>query len=97
MLAHPWVNLDIFIDKDFLEFKLSNNKPERSSEQFKKNGIGLNNVKKRLHLLYPTNHSLTISETEMSYDVFLRVALNEARDRKRGEGVIQTNGAYELA
>jgi len=97
MLTHPWVNLDIFIEQDFLEFKLSNNKPERNNEPSIKKGIGLNNVKKRLQLLYPANHSLTISETEMSYDVFLKVALNEAGDKKIREDVFQTNGAYELA
>jgi len=97
MLTHPWVNLDIIIDKDFLEFKLSNNKPEQNSEPFIKKGIGLNNVKKRLQLIYPANHSLTISETEMSYDVYLRIALHEAGDKKSSEDVFQTNRAYELA
>jgi len=97
MLTHPWVNLDIIIDKDSLEFKLSNNKPERNNEPFIKKGIGLNNVKKRLQLIYPANHSLTISETEMSYDVYLRIALHEAGDKKSSAAIFQTNGAYELA
>ena len=48
MLTHPWVRLDIQIEKDLLEFKLTNNKPENNNELFGKKGIGLNNVKKRL-------------------------------------------------
>jgi sensor histidine kinase YesM len=32
MLTHPWVRLDIHIEKDFLEFKLTNNKPEYNNE-----------------------------------------------------------------
>ncbi len=96
MLTHPWVKLDIFIEKDFLEFKLSNNKPERDIEPFIKKGIGLNNVKKRLQLIYPANHTLTISESEMSYDVILKVALNGAGDNKISEVVLQTTEAYEL-
>ena len=97
MLTHPWVKLDIFIEQDFLEFKLSNNKPEQNYEPFIKKGIGLNNVKKRLELLYPANHSLSISVTEMSYDVYLRIALHDARVKKSSEDIFQTNGTYELA
>jgi len=97
MLTHPWVKLDIYIEKDYLEFKLSNNKPERDSEPFIKKGIGLNNVKKRLQLLYPANHSLTISESEMSYDVFLKVALHDSSNTRVSEDIFLIKGAYELA
>jgi two-component system LytT family sensor kinase len=75
MLAHPWVRLDIEIGRNFIEFRLSNNKPENFNTHGKK-GIGLANVKKRLQLLYPDTHSLIISETEMRFDVFMKVALH---------------------
>jgi len=97
MLTHPWVKLDILIAKRFLEFRLSNNKPEQIGEPGGKKGIGLNNVKKRLQLLYPASHSLSITENEMSYDVFLRVALNETGDKINQNGVLHSNEAYELA
>jgi sensor histidine kinase YesM len=41
-----------------------------------KKGIGLNNVKKRLQLLYPETHSLKIVESDMSYEVFMKIALH---------------------
>jgi len=97
MLTHPWVRLEIQIEKDFLEFKLTNNKPEHNSELAGKKGIGLNNVKKRLQLLYPETHSLNIIETEMSYDVFMKIALNLSEDKSKEDSFLHKKDAYELA
>lgn len=97
MLTHPWVNVEISIEKKYLEFKLSNNKPEQSGKVTGKKGIGLTNVKKRLQLLYPTSHSLAITENEMSYDVYLKVALNEPEDKITENGILFSEQVYELA
>jgi sensor histidine kinase YesM len=97
MLTHPWVRLDIHIEKDLLEFKLTNNKPEYNIEPTGKKGIGLNNVKKRLQLIYPESHSLNIIESEMSYEVFMKIALHLSADKQIENAVTQTKEAYELA
>ena len=97
MLTHPWVRLDIQIEKDFLEFRLTNNKPEHTNESAGKKGIGLNNVKKRLQLLYPETHSLNIIETEMSYEVFMKIALNLPEDKSKEDSILHRKEAYELA
>jgi len=97
MLTHPWVNVEISIDKKYVEFRLSNNKPDQSGKLTGKKGIGLTNVKKRLQLLYPTSHSLAITENEMSYDVYLKVALNETEDKIKQNGILYSEQAYELA
>ena len=97
MLVHPWVKLDISIEKDFLEFRISNNKPEHRENGFGKKGIGLNNVKKRLELLYPATHTLNIMENEMSFDVFLKVKLNSTDDNKDFKEISLKEDAYELA
>ena len=39
--------------------------------------IGLNNVKKRLQLLYPEAHEISITENTSSYEVFLKIRLQE--------------------
>jgi len=96
-LTHPWVKLEIHIEQDFLELKLSNNKPEVSQEITNKKGIGLSNVKKRLQLLYPDTHSLTILENDMSYDVFLKIALNHENYKVKGDQIIYSENTYELA
>jgi len=97
MLTHPWVRLDIHIEKDFLEFKLTNNKPQHSIESPGKKGIGLKNVKHRLQLLYPETHSLNIIENEMSFEVFMRIALHTSQDKTIEDPVLNRNDAYELA
>jgi LytS/YehU family sensor histidine kinase len=97
MLAHPWVRLDIHIEKDFLEFKLTNNKPEYNNESPGKKGIGLNNVKKRLELLYPETHSLKIVESDMSYEVFMKIALHSSEDKIKQDTVTNKKEVYELA
>jgi sensor histidine kinase YesM len=97
MLTHPWVRLDIHIEKNSLEFKLTNNKPQHNIESSGKNGIGLKNVKQRLQLLYPEAHSLNIVENEMSYDVFMRVVLHTPQDKKMEDSVFHKKEAYELA
>ena len=76
MLTHPWVKLDIIIEDHLLDFRISNNKPEQKNDPAAKKGIGLTNVKKRLHLLYPGTHSLYITENDMSYEVVMKIALH---------------------
>lgn len=97
ILSYPWVRLEINIEKDFLEFKLSNNKPERNNESGLKKGIGLKNVKKRLELLYPYAHSLNITENEMSYDVLMRIALHTELEKPPKTSISTANRSYELA
>ena len=75
MLTHPWINLDILIQNDILLFNLSNSKPAVSPDNTAAKGLGLSNVKKRLEILYPGNHSLNISEDIMSYNVELKIPL----------------------
>jgi hypothetical protein len=96
MLAHPWVRLEISVERDILQFALSNNKPGQQIQHSINHGIGLNNVKKRLELLYPEAYSLDIRESEMSYDVTMKVALIQA---DKVPGIIEMNSAklaYEL-
>jgi LytS/YehU family sensor histidine kinase len=74
-LTHPWVKLDIYIENETLDFRISNNKPEGNLYSTTKKGIGLYNVKKRLQLLYPDAYSLGVTENEMSYHVSLKIFL----------------------
>jgi two-component system LytT family sensor kinase len=95
MLTHPWVKLDINIENQSLDFKISNNKPEGNNETIIKKGIGLNNVKKRLQLLYPGSYSLNIIENEMSYDVSMKIALHTTHENEVSD--LKEKEMYELA
>ena len=97
MLTHPWVRLDINIEEQLLEFKISNNKPEQNTDTGPKKGIGLNNVKKRLRLLYPGTHSLSITENEMSFDVTMKIALHLPGENTNANLLPKEKELYELA
>jgi LytS/YehU family sensor histidine kinase len=69
-----FVKLDLTRNNGELRFKIEN-----STEPFAKTtelagGIGLNNVKRRLELLYPKKHSLEIKSGE-NYSVDLKIKL----------------------
>ncbi len=97
MLIHPWVLLRINIERNYLEFSLTNNKPETGIESPNKKGIGLTNVKKRLELIYPEVHTLRVVEGEMSFEVYLKISLNIPENVVTAENVADRKGYYELA
>lgn len=100
MLTHPWVNLEIVIDDETLYFNLSNSKPTLSGEKTITKGLGLNNVKKRLAILYGGLHSLNIMEEAMSFSVSLKIPLFKPNDpdsyRDLQDFIIERQ-VYELA
>jgi LytS/YehU family sensor histidine kinase len=75
MLTHPWISLDVDIQEHALLFHLSNSKPGTIAENGLAKGLGLDNVRKRLAILYPDTHSLNIHEDMMSFHVELIVPL----------------------
>jgi len=81
---------NIFIEIDLrlseegsLEFCCRNNYQPGVHPNGNLKGIGLDNVKKRLHLLYPAAHQLNIRQSEHHYEVHLTMQLRK-------------NPAYEL-
>lgn len=61
------------VEKD-LSLQVVNSKPERKTGTDTP-GIGLQNVKKRLELLYPNRHQLQVSENEQRYEMNLNLKL----------------------
>jgi len=73
---------DIFIsinielsNRGRLHFTCKNNYQPLANTQDLANGIGLENVKKRLQLLYPNTHDLDIQKTDLRYEVRLSMQL----------------------
>jgi hypothetical protein len=77
MLNNAWVRLDITIEGQHMYFLLSNSRPDETKLSQHNGHIGLNNVKKRLQLLYPEAHEISITENTFSYEVFLKIRLQE--------------------
>lgn len=95
MLRHPWMKLHILVQENTLSFELSNSKPLEASMANGKNGIGLKNVQKRLALLYPSKHELTISSTEDEYAVKMSIPLTEIAKEQPAKFLTQQTVLYE--
>jgi sensor histidine kinase YesM len=97
MLVQPWVRLSITIEGQNLLFLLSNSRPEEAIPVKYNGHIGLNNVKKRLQLLYPEAHELSIVSGAGSYEVFLKIHLSHAGVVDEEIDVQTERLSYELA
>jgi two-component system LytT family sensor kinase len=72
LVAPSFVRIDLNVEKDKLEFSVSNSKHTRPENKEETGiGIGLKNVSRRLELLYPGNHELAISDGENVFEVRL--------------------------
>lgn len=72
-----WIYITLTHDAQKLYFKVHNSlhpKQENSPEQ-NNNGIGLENVKKRLELIYPNRHTLDIQASDNDYFVSLIIGI----------------------
>ncbi len=69
-----YVNLSFKVYKDILEFRCENSKPILPKKE-KVGGLGLKNIKRRLELLFPEHHWLEIEDTEVRYNVELKLKL----------------------
>jgi LytS/YehU family sensor histidine kinase len=79
ILKRPWIKLELEVNSDHLYFELNNSKPIGIPELTAKNGIGLRNIEKRLHLLYPKSHELSIMYEETKFTVIMKVPLKEVK------------------
>lgn len=72
-----FVNIMVEVGADRLIFLIINSKGKSSEpEKEYSSGIGINNVRKRLDLLYPGRHLLKITKNEDTFEVFLELKLN---------------------
>lgn len=67
------INIKLDCSPSKVEFNISNRKFETTGKR--STGIGLNNVRRRLQLLYPDNHTLEINESIEVYSVTLTINL----------------------
>jgi LytS/YehU family sensor histidine kinase len=68
-----WIRIDLSLKDDWLTVKIENSKGNSNGKASEKNGIGLENVKRRLEILYPGKHEFKVLNEEHSYLTILRV------------------------
>lgn len=76
MTGRPWIRISTNITGNTLDFKITNSKPAEAIKTKNKKGIGLENVKKRLQLIYPGRHQLHINSNANEYNVHMTIQLN---------------------
>ncbi len=70
------VDVSVALKNAALQFYVVNSKPSVVPAS-KRNGMGLENVQRRLNLLYPKSHHLTINDREEEYRLKLSIDLRE--------------------
>jgi len=70
---HAFVRINLEAHNNIINFEIENN--FEASEENHEPGIGLKNLKRRLELVYPKNHNLTISKTNNIYNAKLNITL----------------------
>ena len=78
-LKAPWISLKIEINGRMLTMKLMNGKDPELQKIQPRSGIGINNVKKRLELLYPGRYELKITDVTQVYATDLSIELSESK------------------
>ncbi len=66
-----WVSISLDCSAKQIDLKIANSIPSIAVVKDKTRGIGLENIKRRLELLYPKKHELQINETQQEFSVRL--------------------------
>jgi sensor histidine kinase YesM len=80
VIEQPWLSININLNGDEMYVKLVNGKLNNAnSKDYMHSGIGLENVRKRLDLLYPGKQSLDIKDDDEVFIVDLKLKLMVAK------------------
>ena len=78
-MANGYVKIHVQVNQNELNLELSNSKPsagtELKNDENYQGGIGLQNVNRRLRLMYPDKHTIEVIETDIDYKVNLKIDL----------------------
>ena len=75
-----WIRIKVRTREEEILFDVENNRtPSYASDPNSGVGVGLENVKKRLEILYPQRHSLVIRENETTFSICLNIQSNHKR------------------
>ena len=79
--SKAWITISITASKEWLVIKIENSLPtdflKNKKTEKPYSGVGFTNVKRRLELLYPNQHILTIKNEVDSFFVSLKIKIND--------------------
>jgi sensor histidine kinase YesM len=70
------IKINLALQKSELHLFVSNNKVSTQKETAERSGLGIENTKKRLELIYPGKHLLTVNESDKHFEVSLHINLS---------------------
>lgn len=70
-----WITVSIDVYNGYIDLRVENNKPAGRELKKEAGGIGIENAKKRLQLIYKDRYELNIHQSESTYSVFLKLLL----------------------
>lgn len=78
-VGDAWIKIDLTVNENLLKFKIANSRSEILPEDAAKHygNIGLNNLRKRLQIIYPEAHTLKIIEDDEMFLVVLEINLDQ--------------------
>ncbi|MEP7374379.1 MAG: histidine kinase [Chitinophagaceae bacterium] len=80
VLEQPWISLQISLQGKQMRMKLLNGKVNELRKEGQPLGIGIQNVEKRLNLLYPGKHDFVITNEEEVFIVNLKIELEQKKE-----------------
>jgi sensor histidine kinase YesM len=75
-LKAGWIHIDVEVQNQLLIIRVENSKPEFKLEDKISSGVGLDNVRKRLDLLYLNRYSLQLFDEPDTYMAVLKLSLD---------------------
>jgi sensor histidine kinase YesM len=80
ILEQPWISLHVGLNGRQMQMKLLNGKLSKPHQESSHTGIGIKNVEKRLALLYPGKHELSITNEDEVFIVNLKIELEQKKE-----------------
>jgi len=94
MINNPWINIKSELHGHKFSIKLMNGKTDKVSSKQHRDGTGIENVRRRLDLLYPNKHTLEIKEDLDVFIVDLNIEL-DIEDSAETKVAMESSQAYE--
>ncbi|MGH1365987.1 MAG: sensor histidine kinase [Calditrichia bacterium] len=75
--ARGWIKISCVVERDSFEFMCSNSISNKLAQSDQENGLGLENIRKQLSLIYPGMHYLRLEKNEDNFMIKLTISLSE--------------------